>query len=317
MSWVSRHRLASAVSECGGLGVLGAATMEPEELRAEIAALRARTAAPFAVNLPLVCLRPDGTSVVEELAAVVVEERVPIVITGAGSPARLTARLHAAGALVLHVVPSPELARKAEDAGVDAVVAESCEAGGHVRVGGLATFSLLPQVVDAVRCPVVAAGGIADARGALAAFALGAAGVQMGTRFVATAECEAHEAFKRALVAAGSEDAVLYSRAHHASRGLATPIVRRLVELEGAGASVAELATLRGRHRARLGCVEGDVEEGILPAGSAVGLVREAMPVQQVVDDLVVGLFQGLEALERLVGSAVEAAPVRAPERIP
>lgn len=296
MSWVSRHGLASAVSEAGALGVLGAATMEPEELRAEIVAVRERTERPFGVNIPLVCVRPDGSDVVEALIEVAIDELVPVVITGAGSAARFTEVLQGAGSTVLHVVPSPALARKAYDAGVDAVIAESYEAGGHVREGGLATFSLVPQVVDAVPCPVVAAGGISDARGVLAAFGLGAHGVQMGTRFIATSECEAHRSYKQAVLDAAAEDGVVYSRAYHASRGLATPIVRAIIELEARGADVAEVRALRGRHRARVGCVEGDLDEGICPAGSAVGMVCEIVSAGKLVEQLM------LEVREQLVG---------------
>ncbi len=299
MAWVSRHRLASAVSEAGGLGVLGAATMEPAELRSEIALTRECTSRPFGVNVPLLCLRPDGSDVTTELISIVIEERIPVVITGAGSPARYTAELQRAGCTVLHVVPSPKLALKAEAAGVDAVVAESLEAGGHVRDGGLGTFSLVPQVVDAVSCPVIAAGGIADARGVLAAFALGAHGVQMGTRFVATLECEAHPAYKDALVGAGSEDALLYCRSQHASRGLATPVVRELIELERIGARPEDLQAVRGRHRAQLGCIEGDIEEGLCPAGSGVGMVDEVLSVEELLTRIVDEVGSLMNALER------------------
>jgi len=298
MSWVSRHRLAAAVSEAGALGVIGAATMDPDELREEIRALGDRTSRPYAVNVPLVLLRPDGSDRVPELIEVVIQEDVPIVITGAGSPRRFTAELKRAERIVAHVVPSPELARKAHASGVDFVIAESTEGGGHVRTGGLATLSLVPQVVDAVPCPVVAAGGIADARGVLAALALGASGVQMGTRFIATEECEAHEAYKHAVTTAGPEAAVIYGRRQRASRGLDTPLVRRLVELEEAGSSLEEIAALRGRHRARLGCVEGVVEEGILPAGSGVGLVRNTPTVAELLQELESGMQQALLDLQ-------------------
>ena len=202
---------------------------------------------------------------------------------------------------MLHVVPSPELAVKAERAGVDALIAESHEAGGHVRAGGLSTFALVPQVVDAVRLPVVAAGGIADGRGVAAALALGAQGVQIGTRFVATIECEAHDHYKRALVDAGPEDGVIYSNRDHASRGLATPIVNALIELEQSGASVEELRALRGRHRARLGCVDGVIDEGICPAGAGVGLVRDTPAVSAVIDALLAGARRALRELEETV----------------
>lgn len=311
MSWVSRHGLAAAVSEAGGLGVLGAATMDPEELREEIGRLRAHTRAPFGVNVPLVLLRPDGGDRVGELIEVVIAERVPIVITGAGSPRRFSADLAAAGCLVGHVVPSAELALKALEAGVHFVVAESNESGGHVRSGGLATLSLVPQVVDAVPCPVAAAGGIVDARGVLAALALGADGAQMGTRLVATRECEAHAAYKRALIEAGPEDAVLYGASPRVSRGLRTEFVRRLIELERGGADPEEIARLRGRDRARLGCLEGFVDEGLLPAGSGVGSVRDLPSVAELLGRIERELEQGIARLRDLSQAALarEAQP--------
>ena len=286
MSWVSRSGLVTAVGEAGGLGIIGSGGMEPDELREEIRAVRTGTDAPFGVNLPLINVRPDGdNSIVEKLLAVILEERVPIVVTGAGSPKRFTPALRDAGCMVMHVVPSVELARKAEAAGVDVIVAESSEAGGHVRSGGLGTFTLLPQVVDNVSVPVIAAGGIADPRGFAAALALGASGIQLGTRFVATVECNAHSRYKSAIVDAGAEGAPIYCRDYHASRGLATPAIDRLIEMEEQGASLDEIKSFRGRGRARAGCIDGDLEEGILPAGASVGMVRKLQTVAEVIAD--------------------------------
>ncbi len=300
MTWISRYELAAAVSEAGALGVIGSGGMEAEELRIEIRALRDRTSRPFAVNVPLVNVRPDGDdSIVERLIDVVVEERVPIVITGAGSPKRFTPRLEAAGSIMIHVVPSVRLALKAEAAGVDAIVAEGFEAGGHIQSDGLTTFALIPQVVDAVSVPVIAAGGIADARGIAAAIALGAHGVQLGTRFIATTECNAHRACKDALSAADAEGTAVYSRAWHASRALATPVVRRMVAMEAEGCDAEGIRAVRGRGRAREGCIEGDLVEGILPAGAAVGLVREVVPAAELVAELVRGYEQWIAELPR------------------
>jgi enoyl-[acyl-carrier protein] reductase II len=298
MTWVSRHELAAAVSCAGALGVIGSGGMDPDELRAEIRALRRLTGQPFAVNIPLINVRPDGDDgIVERLVRVVIEEYVPVVITSAGTPRTYTARLRDAGAIVLHVVPTVALACKARDAGVDAIVAEGHESGGHVRADGLSTFALVPQVVDAVEVPVIAAGGIADARGVAAALALGAQGVQLGTRFLATTECNAHRAFKEALVGADSEGTAVYSRAWHASRALATPLVKRLIAMEQAGRSSEEIRAVRGRERARRGCIEGDLEEGILPAGAGVGLVREVRPAAEVVAELARGCERILSEL--------------------
>ncbi len=303
MAWVSGPTLAAAVSEAGGLGVLGAATMDAAELRDAVRTVQARTDRPFAVNLPLIQLRPDGEDLIEEMIEVILAERVPVVLTGAGSAARFTSVLQGADRLVGHVVPSPELAVKAYRAGVDFVVAESVEAGGHVREGGLATMSLVPQVVDAVPIPVVAAGGIADGRGVAAALALGASAVQLGTRFVATKECNAHPAYKGTVIRACAEETALYGPRGSVSRGLLTPPVKRMVEMSAAGVDDGAIREARGVDRARRGCVEGEIEAGILPSGSAVGLVRGLPSVADLVTELVRDARRSLEGGRRLVGA--------------
>jgi enoyl-[acyl-carrier protein] reductase II len=197
----------------------------------------------------------------------------------------------------MHVAPSVALARKCEQAGVDVIVAESQEAGGHLSVQGLSSFSLIPQVVDAVTIPVIAAGGIADARGVAAALALGAEGVQVGTRFIATHECNAHPAFKQALLEASSESTAVYCRQVHASRALLTPAVQRLIEMELEGRTPEELIQFRGRGRAFEGCIHGNLEEGLLPSGSGAGLVQRTQTVAEVVSELTQGaknILQGL-----------------------
>lgn len=301
MTWVSRHELAAAVSEAGGLGTLGAGGMDPEELRDEIRSVRAKTERPFAVNVPLVLVRPDqDQEVLGELLKVVRDEAVPVVVTGGGSPARYTPLLKEAGHRVMHVVPSVRLALKAEVCGVDAVVAEGWEAGGHIAANGLSSLTLIPQVVDAVSLPVVAAGGIADGRGVAAALALGACAVQLGTRFIATLECNAHPAFKHAVLAADAEGAAVYCRDYHASRALRSPLVERLIAMEAEGRSLEEILNLRGRHRARQGCIEGNLREGILPAGSGVGLVSQIVSVAELMRELTEGCDQALrEAVYR------------------
>jgi enoyl-[acyl-carrier protein] reductase II len=290
MTWVSGHALAAAVCEAGALGVIGSGGMDETELGDEIRALRQKTQRPFAVNIPLTNVHPEhGDELLSRCLKVTLDEAVPVVVTGAGSPKNTTPMLKEAGARVLHVVPSPQLAVKCEQAGVDAVIAESNEGGGHVRVDGLPTLALMPQVVDAVSVPVVASGGIADARGVAAAVALGAHGVQVGTRFIATVECNAHPHFKQALLDAGEESTAIYSKAYHASRALQTPAIRRLLQMEAEGTELEELLAYRGRGRARKGCIEGNLEEGILPAGTGVGLIREVLPAREVVLSLAAG----------------------------
>lgn len=312
MAWVSGPNLAAAVSDAGGLGVLGAGTMDATELRAAVRSVQARTDRPFAVNLPLLRLRPDGADLIGAMVEVILAERVPVVITGAGSPARLTPVLRGAGRLVGHVVPSPGLAVKAYRAGVDFVIAESVEAGGHVREGGLATMSLVPQVVDAVPIPVVAAGGIADGRGIAATLSLGASAVQLGTRFVATKECNAHPAYKGSVIRACAEETALYGPRGSVSRGLLTPPVKEMVEMSAAGASDEAISEARGVDRARLGCVEGKVEAGILPSGSAVGLVRGLPTVADLMDELMRDARRSLEAGRQVLGAPAGSMEVHA-----
>lgn len=293
MTWVSRHELAAAVSEAGGLGVIGAGGMDARELREEIQLMKGLTDRSFGVNVPLINVKPgsgkDGPTTLMEAT---LEEGVPVVITAAGSPSVWTHRIHETGAAVLHVVPSREFAIKCEDAGVDVIVAEGLDAGGHVSVGGPSTASLIPQVVESVLIPVVAAGGIADARGVADAMALGAHGVQVGTRFICTLECNAHEAFKRALLDAGSDGTGVYSIQRHASRALRTPAVQTMIDMDESGATSEEVLVFRGRDRAYQGCVLGNIEDGILPAGTGVGLVQEVMPAGEVVRELARGLAQ-------------------------
>jgi enoyl-[acyl-carrier protein] reductase II len=277
MVWTAGSRLAVAVSEAGGLGLIAAGWMKPATLRDEIRAARAATTEPFGVNVPL--SRGDAT----ELLDVAAGEGVKIVFTSSGHPLTSTPRLKQAGCVVVHVVASVRHARKAVDAGCDAVVAEGFEAGGHNGLDEITTLTLVPQVADAVEVPVIAAGGIADGRGMAAAFALGADGVQVGTRFAATVESAAHETFKQAIVAAGDAGTTLILRPLAPVRLLRTPFARRAAEAERRGASAEELRTLLGEKRERRGIFEGDVEEGMLEAGQSAGLVHEILPAGEVV----------------------------------
>lgn len=290
MAWISRARLVAAVSEAGGLGVLCGATLRPHELVDELRKVRAATSRPFAVNVSLTPVHPEADAkTATTLCDLALDEGVRIFITSAGSPAVLTDKLKKRGAVVVHVVPSARLAKKAESAGVDAVVAEGYEAGGHVGHDEHTSVVLWPSVVRAVNIPVIAAGGIVDGAGMAAAFAMGAAGVQLGTRFIATVECEAHDSFKERLVHAGETPTAVYCKTTHPGRALKTPVVERLLEMERQGASGEELQQVRGRGRARAGCIDGDVTEGILPCGAAAGLVPQVAPVAEVMRELVEG----------------------------
>ncbi len=281
MVWVSGHRLASACSNAGVLGVIGAGSMKPELLRDHIRATRAATQRAFGVNLPL--LRRDA----EDLITVCLEEGMRIIITSAGSPATWTPRLKEHGCTVVHVVSNVRQARKSEAAGCDAVVAEGFEAGGHNGMDEITTLCLVPQVVDAVTIPVIAAGGIADGRGVMAALALGAEGVQIGTLFAAAQESSAHQAFKDLIIAADDDATLLTLRGIAPVRLLRTPFAAMLAEAEGAGAGRERLLELLGHKREMQGMFNGSMEDGQFEAGQSSGLVKAIEPVADIIARLV------------------------------
>ncbi|MBR9975131.1 MAG: nitronate monooxygenase [Bacteroidetes bacterium] len=268
MVWVSGWRLASAVSAAGGLGLIGSGSMNPELLAEHIRKARQATERPLGVNIPL--LRGDA----EDLVRVTIDEGIRIVFTSAGHPGKYLSLMKDAGCVVAHVVPSLKHAKKVESVGCDAVVAEGFEAGGHNGYEETTTLSLLPIVADAVGIPLIAAGGIADGRQMLAAFALGAEGVQIGTRFAATVESSAHDVFKQKIVESGDGDTVLTLRKLAPVRLIRTPFAQRAVEAEARGAGKEELAELLGRKREKRGMFEGDLEEGEFEAGQSATLVR-------------------------------------------
>ena len=278
MAWVAEHHLAAAVSEAGGLGLIGAANAPAEWVREQIRAAKNLTEQPFGVNIMLMSPYAD------EVAQVVAEEGVKVVTTGAGSPEKYMERWKQSGIRVIPVVASVALAKRMERCGADAVVAEGCESGGHV--GESTTMALVPQVVDAVKIPVIAAGGIADGRGIAAAFMLGAKAVQMGTRFIATQEAQVHESYKNQVLRAKDIDTRVTGRSTgHPVRALRNEMTKRYLELEQEGASFEELEqlTLGGLRRA---VVEGDVRMGSMMAGQCAGLVREILPCSELVPQL-------------------------------
>lgn len=276
---MSRAPLVSAVSEAGGLGIIGAGGMPPEALAEEIAQVRAKTDRPFGVNLMLLNPRID------EQVEVVIAERVPVVTTGAGNPAPYMGRLKEAGIKIFPVVPAVALARRMARAGADGVVAEGTESGGHV--GEATTMTLVPQVVDAVSIPVVAAGGIADGRGLAAALALGAKGVQIGTRFLCSVEAPVHGNYKRAILKANDRSTLVTGRALGAPvRTIENRMTKQFAayEQEGREREVFEELAVGGLQRA---VYEGDVETGSLMAGQIAGLIGEILPVEQIVAGMV------------------------------
>lgn len=304
MIWASGWKLASAVSEAGGLGLIGAGSMYPEVLRHHIRQCKAATGKPFGVNLPL--LYPD----IDKHVAVILEEQVPIVFTSAGNPKTWTAKLKDAGITVVHVVSSSKFARKSQEAGVDAVVAEGFEAGGHNGREETTTMCLIPAVREAISIPLIAAGGIATGRSMLAAMVLGAEGVQMGSRFVATPEASSHMAFKEAVVAAGEGDTLLSLKSLTPVRLLKNKFFREVQEAESSGATSAELEDLLGRARAKRGMFEGDLDEGELEIGQVSALIHSIKPAAEVVaeiwDEFSAALQRPLE-----FGAAAEASEMR------
>lgn len=291
MAWIGTAELASAVSNAGGLGIIGAGHMPPDALRAEIHKAKERTEKPFGVNVMLM------SPFVKEVMQVVLEEKVPVVTTGAGNPGEYVPALKEIGTKVIPVVASVALAKRLARSGADAVIAEGTESGGHI--GEITTMALVPQVVDAVEVPVIAAGGIADSRGVAAAFALGAHAVQMGSRFVVSEECIAHPNYKELVLKAKDRSTVVTGRSlGHPARVIANKLSRRYEEMEAAGASPEELEKLGvgSLHRATH---EGDVENGSVMIGEISGMLKDIKPVKAIIEDIVNGLpdtFKNIEA---------------------
>jgi enoyl-[acyl-carrier protein] reductase II len=281
MLWVGTARLAAAVSNSEGLGMIAASNVPIKDLDREIELLRFQSSHPFGVNVPI--FNPLAAEHCEYLRN---SKKVPIVVTSAGNPKHYTKKLKDAEITVLHVVSNVEEARKAEEAGVDAVIAEGVEAGGHNGRDELATLTLVPQVADAVRIPVVAAGGICEGRGFLAALALGAEGVQLGTRFIATEECEVHPHYKSAIINSQDTDSVLIARKAGLRRVLKTPYTQKVLDAESRGATAEEMKSLLDRNRSRL-AIQGDLENGIFPAGQGVGLIKEVLTTDEVIQKII------------------------------
>lgn len=291
MVWCSGWRLAAAVSEAGGLGLIGAGSMKPDLLREHISKCRQATSRPFGVNVPLMSPYAD------DLMQVVLQERVPAVFTSAGSPKRWTRTLQEAGIRVAHVVSSSKFAVKCQEAGVDAVVCEGFEAGGHNGREETATMVLVPQVRMATDLPLIAAGGIATGAGMAAALVLGAEGVQVGTRFALTQESSASEAFKQHCLTLGEGDTVLSLKKLSPTRLVRNAFYAQVARAEDRGASAEELQEILGRGRARLGLFDGDLQEGELEIGQAVSLVGDLPSAGAVVEDLVAGCREAFARL--------------------
>jgi enoyl-[acyl-carrier protein] reductase II len=295
MVWVSGWKLASAVSNEGGLGLIGSGSMKPELLREHIQKCKAATDKPFGVNIPL--LRGDA----EELIKVTIEGGVKIVFCSAGHPGKFINLLKENNIKVVQVVPSVKHASKAEEVGCDAVVGEGVEAGGHNGINETTTIALIPQLVDAVKIPVIAAGGIADGRGILAALSLGAEGVQIGTRFAATIESSAHQNYKQKVLEAKDDGTLLAFKKIGLVRMLKNEFAYRALKAERDGWDESKLKDLLGSKRERLGIFEGDEVEGELEAGQSSGLVKEILTVKELFQKLLNEISEAKQKNENLI----------------
>ena len=289
MAWIGTAELASAVSNAGGLGIIGAGNMPADLLQKEIKKAKGWTDKPFGVNIML------RSPFVKDVMNVIVEERVKVVTTGAGNPAEYVPALKEIGCKVIPVVASVALAKRlVARSGADAVIAEGTESGGHV--GDITTMALVPQVVDAVDVPVIAAGGIADSRGMAAAFSLGACAIQMGSRFVVSEECTAHPNYKQFVLKARDRSTVVTGRSTGAPvRVLANKLTKEFERLEKEGAQVEELEKL-GTGRLRMATHDGDVEKGSVMIGQIAGMLNDIKPVKKIIEDIVNGLPGALDA---------------------
>ncbi|MFW5984884.1 MAG: enoyl-[acyl-carrier-protein] reductase FabK [Halanaerobiaceae bacterium] len=279
MAWVATGELAAAVSEAGGLGIIGAGNAPAEVIDKEIKKVKENTQKSFGVNVMLL------SPFVEDIVDLVIKHQVPVVTTGAGNPGRFMDRFKEAQIKVIPVVPSVALAVRMERLGVDALVAEGTEAGGHI--GKLTTMSLLPQVVDQVDIPVIAAGGIADGRGVAASFCLGASGVQLGTRFVCSEECTAHQRYKEAIIKARDRDAAVTGRSTgHPVRNLRNKLTRQIKKMEEDGAAPEEIEKFASG-KLREAVQEGNIEEGSVMAGQISGLIKEIKPAAEIITEII------------------------------
>lgn len=281
MVWCSGWRLAAAVSNAGGLGLLGAGSMHPETLIEHIDKMNAATDKPWGINIPL--MYPE----IDRLIEIIIEKGVKIVFTSAGSPKKYTARFHEAGIKVAHVVSSSKFAKKCEEAGVDAVVAEGFEAGGHNGREETTTLALIPQVRDAISLPLIAAGGIGSGKAMLAAMALGAEGVQIGTLFAVSEESSASDAFKQLCVNLGEDGTMLALKKISPTRLIKNELFAKIAEAESRGAEADELRELLGRAASKRGIFEGDLEHGELEIGQIASTIKEVKPVAQIMHELI------------------------------
>ncbi|MEA1970040.1 MAG: nitronate monooxygenase [Thermodesulfobacteriota bacterium] len=295
MVWVSNARLTAAVSHAGGLGVMGIGTMDIKILNKELNKLQSMTDKPFGISFPLI--RPDY----EAMIGTALDRGVKVVVTSAGNPAKIYKMLESAGVVAIHVIANVNMAQKARDLGYHMVVAEGFEAGGHDGRDEITTFALIPQVTDAVDIPVIAAGGIADARGMVAAFALGAEGIQMGTRFAATKESPVHENFKQAIINAMDTDTIVTGRKlNDPVRVIKNKLSQAILNAEASGVSAEDILDMIGPDRTHMASIDGDVESGSVMSGQISGMINEIKSVQEVFDELLSGIEPAINRIKKL-----------------
>lgn len=294
MIWCSGWELASAVSNAGGLGLIGAGSMTPDVLKEHIQKCKKATSKPFGVNIPLLLHGSD------EVFKMIIEEGVKIVFTSAGNPAKWTSFLKENGITVVHVIANVKFAKKCEEAGVDAIVAEGFEAGGHNGKEETTTMVLIPMIREQVSVPLIAAGGIGTGRGMLAAFALGAEGVQIGSRFVATRESSAHENFKHRILEINEGDTMLSLKRIVPVRLVKNKFFNEVEKMEQEGAPLETISKLLGKGRAKKGMFEGDLEEGELEIGQVSGLIKEIQPAAIVVEEIMQEFIRAKKELENI-----------------
>jgi len=281
MAWIATGELAAAVSQAGGLGIIGAGNAPADVVRVEIQKVKKVTDKPFGVNVMLL------SPYVDEVIKVVIEEEVPVVTTGAGNPGKYIDTLKEAGIKIIPVVPSVALAKRMARLGVDAIIAEGSEAGGHI--GELTTMPLIPQIVRSVELPVIAAGGVADGYGLAAVLSLGAVGVQVGTRFICAEECVVHENYKKAILKARDRDAIVTARSTgHPVRNLKNRLTRQIEAMEQEGVSKEEIEKL-GIGRLQRAVIDGDVDEGTVMAGQVAAMVSKIEPAEDIIVDIIEG----------------------------
>jgi len=291
MAWISTAELAAAVSNAGGLGIIAAGNAPAKVIKEEIKKVKELTNKPYGLNVMLLSPYAD------EIMDLVVQEKVPVVTTGAGNPGKYLKMLKEINTKIIPVVPSVALAKRVEKAGVDAVIVEGTEAGGHI--GELTTMALVPQVVDAVSIPVIAAGGIADGRGMLAALALGAEGVQVGTRFICSKECKIHEDYKQAVLRARDRDTVVTARSTgHPVRVIKNKLAKEFERLEKSGANIEKLERL-GAGKLKISAIDGDVENGSVMAGQIAGLVKDIKCCKEIIEEMVKDASEAYQSIGR------------------